>query len=179
MKSRDGRMVYRSLPPMQMQTQPQSLIPGQVISPDSGQQWRTMMRKGSPSGLDLLKGPPWSLMPPEVMLLSVVHAAVPDPDGAWDPCDQVPSMLPPVWCLGDVLRFFCLRMPSWCECMCSHLSPCWDPWPLQLVKAINGLVVLTQSRAVLMSVASVTAEALFHRTFKEEVLPNSSSHSIK
>lgn len=67
---------------MQMQTQPQSLIPGQVISPDSGQQWRTMMRKGSPSGLVLLKGPPWSLMLPEVMWLSVVHAAVPDPDGA-------------------------------------------------------------------------------------------------
>lgn len=36
------------------------------------------MRKGSLLGFDLLKGPMWCVMPPEAMLLSVVHDADPD-----------------------------------------------------------------------------------------------------
>lgn len=43
--------------------------------PGSGQQQRPEMRKVSLSGLDHLKGPPWSEMPRETMLVSVVHAA--------------------------------------------------------------------------------------------------------
>jgi hypothetical protein len=38
------------------------------------------MRKSSMSGLDLLEGPPWSMMSPEAMLVSVVHAAAPGQD---------------------------------------------------------------------------------------------------
>lgn len=46
------------------------------------QGWQGSPGKGSFSGLDLLKGPRLSLMPPESLLVSVVHAAAPDHDEA-------------------------------------------------------------------------------------------------
>lgn len=93
MESRDGRMLYNSLLLMQMQTQPRNLIPGQP--------GRTTMRKGSPSGLDILKGPPWSLMPPEVAVCG------------------------PCWCPRS---WWSLRsMWSYALCAAACLMPWWCP----------------------------------------------------
>ena len=50
------------------------------------------MRRCSLSGLDLLEGPLWSAMPPEAMLVSVVHAAAPAHDEAWGPCGHMQSV---------------------------------------------------------------------------------------
>lgn len=58
------------------------------------------MRKGSPSGLDLLEGPLGSAILPEDMLVLVVHAALTTvkPETHVDVCS-----------LGAVLRLCCLR----------------------------------------------------------------------
>lgn len=53
---------------------------------------KAKMRKGSLSGLDLLKGPPRFLMPLEAMLVSVVHSGTPSHDEAWDPCGFMQSV---------------------------------------------------------------------------------------
>ena len=42
-----------------------------------GKQQMFRMKNYSFSGLDLLKEPPWFVMPPETMLASMVHATVP------------------------------------------------------------------------------------------------------
>lgn len=52
--------------------------------PGSGQQQRSKKRKASLSELNLLKEPLWSAVPQEAILASVVHAATPDCDEAWD-----------------------------------------------------------------------------------------------
>ena len=49
------------------------------------------MNKGSLSGLNHLKGPLWSMIPSEEMLVSVVHAAS-QTDEAWGPCGHMQSV---------------------------------------------------------------------------------------
>lgn len=73
--------------------------------PGSGQRCRPEMRKGSLSGLNFLKGPPWSKTPQDVMLLSVVQATL-KPEIHMDTCSLCTAQ-----CLCDVHRFCCLREP--------------------------------------------------------------------
>lgn len=69
------------------------------------------MRNGSLSGLDLLKGTLWSLMPPEAMLVSVVHSAALGYDKAQDPRGCTWSVL----ALGGHVDV---------SGLCSHLRTC-------------------------------------------------------
>lgn len=51
--------------------------------------WATIdaeMRNGSVPGLDLRKGPPWSVMLLEIMFKPLIHAAAPGCDETCDPC---------------------------------------------------------------------------------------------
>lgn len=72
------------------------------------------MRNISLSALDLLTGSPWSLIPPEIMLVPVVHAAaqvVIKPKVHVDMKFFFATDLG----LGDVLELCCLRKSCRCE----------------------------------------------------------------
>lgn len=82
---------------------------------------------GSFSGSDLLEGPPWSVMPREATLVSVIHAATP---GCED--DQHPS-----GCSQSVPRTEAMLMS----------------WALLPLRAMSGSKVLLQPGSLLMSTA--------------------------
>lgn len=65
------------------------------------------MRTSSLSGLDLLEGPPWSMMPSEVTLVPVVHAAAPGLDEGRDPRRHMRSVSL-TEALAKTLGFCCL-----------------------------------------------------------------------
>lgn len=88
---RVGGRVYNSPEGRQIQNQsPNPLLYSRLPS-GSGKCWRLKMRKIVLSGLDLLEGSPWSMVLMEAML-SMVHAAAPGHDEAWDPWGHMQSV---------------------------------------------------------------------------------------
>lgn len=103
----------------------------------SGHWQSSKMKNISPSGLVFLEAPPWSLMPPETMLISVVHAAALACDEAQDPCG--PAVFATDRGLGDILRLWCLKGTCRFECpvawghveahgLCCHWMPLVGWW---------------------------------------------------
>lgn len=81
------------------------------------------MRKGSLSGLDLLRGPPWPTMLLETVLVSTVHATVHNHDKAQDPCGHTQSVLLPV-ALVVSSDFAALGSHADVSGLCNHMRPC-------------------------------------------------------
>lgn len=125
--SRAGGMVYNILKLMQTQTKPTNLPLGSGIhhhhhhhpqlshpTPPHPRLWAKTeeeMRKGLLSGLNFLKVLPWFMIPPEAMLMSKVHDAAVDLDGASD------SGLCCTLCFRNSLRLFCLgALGRWEAC---------------------------------------------------------------
>lgn len=72
------------------------------------------MRNCSLTGLDLLEGPPWSLMLLEVLMVLVVHAAARGHYYARDSCGLKWSVL-----LTEYL-VMSLGCAAWAPCACEH-----------------------------------------------------------
>lgn len=107
----------------------------------SGQPWILEIGSGLLSGLDFLKGSPWSMMPPEAMFVYSVHAAATkamlNPEMHVDVlslCQLLRSWL--LEFLGfaasgshvDLSHLCCHLKPQWCLCPCFRWEPCLGPW---------------------------------------------------
>lgn len=86
------------------------------------------------------------------VLVSVVHAAVPDHDGTRDPCGHAQSELLPE-SLVTSSGFAASGRQADVSDVYNHPRPCQDLWPLLLLRVMSGLVVLNQLRVVLMSIS--------------------------
>lgn len=86
------------------------------------------------------------------VLVSVVHAAVPDHDETRDPCGHAQSVLLPE-SLVISSGFAASGRHADVSDVCNHPRPCQGLWPVLPLRVVSGLVVLNQLRAVLMSIA--------------------------
>lgn len=111
-------MVYNSQKLMQIDSAPEPAAQQQA-PPGSGQPWRHEKRKVSLSGLVLLKGPPWSMMLPEI------HGAATGQDKSQDSCASMQSVpLPDA--LVMFLGFAARKREKYTDVsgLCSHLRLC-------------------------------------------------------
>ena len=90
--SRASRLVCSSL--QLTQTQPLNTLPNHAITLALSNYRISEMKNGSFSGLNLLEISLWSILPPEAMMLSMVHAVAPDQVEALDSCVSPWSGLP-------------------------------------------------------------------------------------
>lgn len=90
--SRASRLVCSSL--QLTQTQPLNTLPNHAITLALSNYRMSEMKNGSFSWLDLLEISLWSILPPEAMMLSMVHAVAPDQVEALDSCVSPWSGLP-------------------------------------------------------------------------------------
>lgn len=128
-----------------------------ILSP-----WTPLLATGSLlqmslSGLNLLRGPQFPAMLPEAMLVTVVHAASPGHDKAWEAMDINQLPVP----LTDALELY-WGLADWggghidVSGNCCDLRTHWGLWSVQL---LGESVFLIQSGALLMCEVHATSEA--------------------